>query len=38
MDDKTIQALKQIKDLLDDGVLNQEEFEKEKAKILGATT
>ena len=35
MNDRQIQDLKRIKSLLDNGVLNQEEFDAEKAKIIG---
>lgn len=34
MEQNTIEQLKSLKALLDSGVLNQEEFEKEKAKLL----
>lgn len=38
MTDKQIQALIQLKDLKEQGILSQEEFEKEKAEILQASS
>ena len=34
MEQNTIEQLKSLKALLDSDILNQEEFEKEKAKLL----
>ena len=38
MDLQKIEKLKELKSLLDEGILTQEEFDKEKAKVMGGST